>query len=40
MGDKTQINPLIKAQLIDDYREDVEQLQSLIGRDLSHWLAS
>lgn len=37
-GDKTQINPQLKQQLIETYRDDVEQLQSLINRDLSHWL--
>ena len=24
--------------LLDRYREDIEQLQELIDRDLSHWL--
>lgn len=37
-GDKTQINPQIKAKLREDYRADIERLQSLINRDLSHWL--
>lgn len=37
-GDKTTINPLLKQQLIEAYRDDVTQLQVLIDRDLSHWL--
>ena len=27
-----------RARLTEDYREDIVQLQDLIGRDLSHWL--
>lgn len=27
-----------RQQLLDRYRPDIEQLQALIGRDLSHWL--
>ena len=38
-GDKTQINPQLKQGLIDTYRDDVMQLQDLLGRDLTHWLA-
>ncbi|MEM9138025.1 MAG: sulfotransferase [Cyanobacteria bacterium P01_F01_bin.42] len=28
-----------RRQLVEDYRQDIDQLQSLIGRDLSLWLA-
>jgi hypothetical protein len=28
----------IRPQLIEDFREDILQLESLIGRDLSAWL--
>ena len=28
----------IRQELTERYRSDIEQLQSLIGRDLSHWL--
>lgn len=38
IGDKTKINPVLKQQLIEVYRDDIEALQSLINRDLSHWL--
>ncbi|HEX6014134.1 MAG TPA: sulfotransferase [Geminicoccaceae bacterium] len=31
--------PDLRAMLTTRFREDVEQLQRLIGRDLSHWLA-
>ena len=30
--------PDLRRGLIEDYREDVLELQSLLGRDLSHWL--
>ncbi len=30
----------VRAQLTDDFREDILQLQDLIGRDLSHWLSN
>jgi hypothetical protein len=32
------ISPEVRAQLTEEYREDVEKLQGLIGRDLSGWL--
>lgn len=28
----------VRSQLLDIYREDITQLQELIGQDLSHWL--
>ncbi|MEM9137844.1 MAG: sulfotransferase [Cyanobacteria bacterium P01_F01_bin.42] len=37
-GGKTRISSQTKQQLIDLYREDVLQLQSLLGQDLSGWL--
>ena len=33
------LNPETRRRLIEDYSDDIEQLQALIGRDLSHWLA-
>lgn len=30
--------PEVRRQLLDIYREDITQLQELIGQDLSHWL--
>ncbi len=33
-----EISPEDKAYLIDLYRSDIEELQQLVGRDLSHWL--
>ena len=35
---KPQLSPEIRSQLIEAYREEIEQLQSLIKRDLSGWL--
>jgi hypothetical protein len=32
------IDPKIRGELIDDYREDIIKLEKLIGRDLSVWL--
>jgi len=32
------IDPLIRQQLTDCYRDDILKTQELIGRDLSHWL--
>jgi len=29
----------LRRQLTEGYREDIEELQGMIGRDLSHWLA-
>jgi hypothetical protein len=31
--------PAVRRQLVETFRSDVEELQRLIGRDLSHWLA-
>lgn len=33
------LSPALHAELVTTFREDIRQLQSLIGRDLSHWLA-
>ncbi|NNE08124.1 MAG: sulfotransferase [Gemmatimonadetes bacterium] len=35
---KPELDPAIRADLIDVFREDVIRLQNLIGRDLAHWL--
>lgn len=35
---KPQMPPKIRRQLIEEYREDILQLQQLIQRDLSQWL--
>lgn len=35
---KPQLSPEIRSQLTDTYREEIEQLQTLINRDLSSWL--
>lgn len=35
---KPQLSLEIRSQLIDAYREEIEQLQTLIDRDLSSWL--
>ena len=32
--------PALRAELMDLFRDDTLRLQDLIGRDLSHWLAS
>ena len=37
--EKRELPPDIRSQLKDQFRADIEQLQGLIGRDLSHWLA-
>ena len=31
--------PETRRRLIRDYSDDIESLQSLVGRDLSHWPA-
>ena len=35
---KPELSAKLRRQLIEDYREDILQLQDLIGRDLSSWL--
>ena len=35
---KPQLELADRERLIDIYRDDVERLQALIGRDLQHWL--
>jgi hypothetical protein len=32
------LDPHIRQQVTETFREDIQQLQGLIGRDLSHWL--
>jgi hypothetical protein len=32
------IDPEIRRELIEGYKEDIQKLQELIGRDLSGWL--
>lgn len=34
------LHPETRSRLTADYREDILQLQGLIGRDLSHWLSA
>jgi len=34
------LSPTLRAELLEDYREDILRLQDLIGRDLSLWLES
>lgn len=36
---KPGLSPQLRAQLTEDFREDILKLQELIHRDLSHWLA-
>ena len=35
---KPELDAAIRTRLVSVFREDVNQLQNLIGRDLSHWL--
>jgi len=35
---RTTLSPELKQELTDYYRTDIEKLQGLIDRDLSHWL--
>lgn len=35
---KRQLSPKVRSQLVDAYRDDILNLQVLIGRDLSRWL--
>ncbi len=37
-GTKARLSPPVYRALLNDYREDLVQLQALIGRDLSDWL--
>ena len=32
------LDPGLRRQLTDEYREEILKLQDLIGRDLSRWL--
>ena len=36
---KPQLSPQLRHQLTQEYRDDILQLQDLIQRDLTHWLA-
>lgn len=36
--EKLSFSPQLRAELTDYYRQDIEQLQGLLGCDLSHWL--
>jgi hypothetical protein len=33
------IDPALRSKLADIYRDDISQLEALLRRDLSHWLA-
>ena len=37
---RPRLDPLLRARLTDEFAEDIRLLASLIGRDLSHWLAA
>ena len=37
--EKPPLGPAVRAELQETYREDVQDLQDLIDRDLSHWLS-
>jgi hypothetical protein len=39
LGKPPRLDPAFRRELTDRYREDILQLQELIGRDLSAWLA-
>ncbi|MEO1684968.1 MAG: hypothetical protein AAFS06_17135 [Cyanobacteria bacterium J06631_12] len=39
LGAKPILSPDIRQQLVDLYQDDILQLQGLIDRDLSGWLA-
>ena len=32
------LDPNVRAEMVDVFRDDIEQLQDMLGRDLSHWL--
>jgi hypothetical protein len=36
---RSAFDPQLRAELTEYYREDILQLQDMIGRDLSHWLS-
>ncbi len=36
--EKPPLLPEVRSELLQSYREDITKLQTLIGRDLSHWL--
>lgn len=36
---RQRLDPRLRAELVEDYREDILRLQELTGRDLSHWLS-
>jgi hypothetical protein len=35
---KPEVDPAVRSELLDGFREDILKCQELIGRDLSHWL--
>ncbi len=37
-ADPPSLNPALRAELLEGYKEDISKLQGLIGRDLSPWL--
>lgn len=37
--DKPPMSPSVRAELKDTYRDDIQRLQDILDRDLSHWLA-
>lgn len=38
LGKKPELDPAIRQELVELYREDILKLQELLQRDLSHWL--
>ncbi|HIK54843.1 MAG TPA: sulfotransferase [Synechococcales cyanobacterium M55_K2018_004] len=38
LGKKPELDPVIRQELVELYREDILKLQDLLQRDLSHWL--
>jgi sulfotransferase family protein len=36
--DPVRLDPALRAELTDLYREDIERLSAMLNRDLSHWL--
>ncbi|MFB6279758.1 MAG: sulfotransferase [Salinibacter sp.] len=37
--EKPRLDPEVRADLRETYRDDIQDLQKVIGRDLSHWLS-
>jgi hypothetical protein len=36
----TSLDPALRRELVELFRDDTERLQELIGRDLSPWLSA